>query len=112
MVYKMAAFFKASMFPQQRKVPIIIVKSFTTSRVPMGSWFPGKLLKFHYGCLGPGKVFDFSNFSKKSWESPYICQKYVDKLITDVIYFIFASNLYEIWYFSNFPKYEMSNSVR
>ena len=43
-------------------------------RVPTRSFFPGKVLSFD-GSFGPGKVLNCIHFSKRSWKSPYICQK-------------------------------------
>ena len=60
--------------------------SSVTHRVPTGSLFPGKVITFDHGSLGPGKVLRFSNFSKKSWRSPYFFfyQKQVDESMPDV----------------------------
>ena len=44
-------------------------------RVPTRSLFPGKVITFDHGSLGPGKVLSFSNYSKRSWKSPYFLIK-------------------------------------
>ena len=49
--------------------------SITPSRVPTRSLFPGKVLTFDNGSLGPEKVLSFSSFPKRSWKSLYFLIK-------------------------------------
>ena len=77
------------------------------SRVPTRSLFPGNVLTFDNGSLGPGKVLSFSSFPKRSWKSPYFLIKHrLMNRCFDVKYFIsLASSLYQNPCFANFrPK--------
>ena len=85
--------------------PWSLISGWLLYMVPTWSLFPGKVITFDHGSLGPGKVLNFSNFFKKVMgKSLFSYQKQVDESVPDIKYFIsLASSLYWNLCFANFP---------